>query len=245
MTTDRSFGKSFSLPRFFEKGKFVISESNYSCVGGNGAIYVDADPDSSWSVKIPENDRSWLSLSNYKSGKGKGSGILKFALDKNPNEEREGSLTIEKEGQKVSSHHLLYQKSGLSTVELTNSVMTLPFLETPKILELGIAGKFIAKEIKKIPEPFDLIALVIVEVVVALGGVLTAVLRNSVPHNLLPTPVSVFDLPPLPPPSPFPVPSFINLNEVNRLLQKLPLTPAFILEQTATLGAYIAIQTLS
>ena len=217
--------------------------SVFPCVGGSGAIYIDAPEHTAWIVTIPEHDRQWLNLNANQSNHSKGPAIIKYELKKNPRERRESSLEIRQNG-KLSHIQKIVQASGQSLVTQTNSVMDLPFLEFPRIMELGIAGKFIASELQKIPEPFDLIALLVVEIAIAICGILIAILRTSVPPHLLPTPVSAFSFPPLPPPCPLPIPSFIDPDKATEFLQKLPLTPAFILEQTATLDAYIATQML-
>lgn len=221
--------------------KRIIADGIYPCTGGPGAIYVAADANTSWSARFVGGSPDWIDLQGPTSGTG--DALLKFSVDINPDSNRSATLEIVESQSRRKSKHLIRQASGVSSKLQQDQVLELPFLEVPRIMELGIAGKFIAAQIQKIPEPFDLIALLIVEVVVALGGVLTATLRGAIPSELIPTPKPVFPLPPLPPPSPLPIPSFIDTSQAESFLMQIPITPAFILEQTATLCAYIAIET--
>lgn len=219
------------------KNKRIIADCIYAGSGGNGAIYVDAKRSTSWSAAISNSGSDWIQFQSASSGTG--DAILKFSLSPNAGPDREATISISTSSGKFSGSHLIRQGSGEGIKVQSDEVMNLPSLEIPRIMELGIAGKFIATEIQKIPEPFDLIALVIVEIVVALGGLLTAALRASIPSELFPMPKPVFELPPIPPPSPLPDPATIQ-----NLLAQVPLTLTFILEQTATLCVYIAIETL-
>lgn len=224
------------------KYKRVIADCIYAGVGGEGAIYVNAPSKCSWTARLTGGAAQWSHFKGASSGTG--DAIVRFEINPNPHSDRQGELIIEEDGDERLSSHSIRQGSGAGVKIQTDEVMRLPFLEVPLIMELGIAGKFVAQKIKKIPEPFDLIALVIVEAIVAIGGILTATLRSAIPTDLLPMPKSVFAYPPLPPPSPFPVPGFINLSKFENLLENIPITPGFIYEQTATLCAYIAIETL-
>lgn len=95
-------------------------------------------------------------------------------------------------------------------------------------MELGIAGKFVAAEIQKIPEPFDLIALVIVEVVIALLGVLAIALRGAL-SVAVPEPRTWFGAPP-----PYDV-----------MTETLPATAVCISQETALLLLYLPIDVLN
>lgn len=204
-----------------------------------GGFFLDMPATVPWTVHLPE--AGWLHAAEQSPTTGIGPAIFLFSADPNPGAVRSALIRIEYSG-KVREHTIT-QQSGSFTKTEGDTVLDLPFLLCPRVMEFAILFKWVTEMVKKIPMPWRLIVLVIVEVVVVLAGValvvLVEALKKLVPQS--PTPFSWPDMPthssviPMPVPCPFP----------QELTSHLDVTPSLIAMQTIVSGIYIAIETLS
>jgi len=204
-----------------------------------GGFFLDMPSKVPWTVHLPES--SWLHAAEQSPTTGIGPAIFLFSADPNPGAMRSALIRIEYSG-KVKEHTIT-QQSGTFTKAQGNAVLDLPFLLCPRVMEFAILFKWVTEMVKKIPMPWRLIVLVIVEVVVVLAGValvvLVEALKKLVPQS--PTPFPWPDMPThskvIPTPVPCPLPP--------ELTSHLDVTPSLIAMQTIVTGVYIAIETLS
>ncbi len=222
------------------KETLVLTPIPMAAVGASpaGAIFIDAPDGVSWTAE-PTTD--WVHPAEGVAARGKGPGVFTFSVDTNPGDEREGGISIVRDDTKTSVVHPLRQQAGASIREQSEQVLDFPWITVPRVMEIGIAAKWAAAQIKKIPEPFDLIALVIVEILVVVLG-FSLIAARALIAPLVPEPPTPFPWPPMPshsaiiPPMPVPLPPEVQA--------ALPVTTTLIAMQTAATAFYIALQTL-
>lgn len=120
---------------------------------GRGFVFVFASSTSGW--RLSSGD-SWLSTSGVESGDGYVR--LGYEVDSNPGKDRKTLLHVAWQGRTVKTLDV-YQFGG-SVVNTTKQMVLEPPSSTERgkflpfsllIMELGILGKFIAKEIRQTP----------------------------------------------------------------------------------------------
>jgi len=198
----------------------VAPALHVSCLGGLLATYLALPDHVHWSARLDAG--SWLTFDSGSATTGSGQAFVILEADRNTGPARAATLTIADAGGVALLVYPVTQVSAEPLATLNRSVLELPFSATPRVLELGIAGKFVAAQIKKIPDPFNLIALVIAElVVVALG--LIAIAVRALFASAVPEPRTWFGAPP----------TFEELTAI------LPATAICITEETYLLALYI------
>ncbi|MBI2517090.1 MAG: hypothetical protein HYV95_09250 [Opitutae bacterium] len=198
----------------------------FSAYGGEASAFIDAGTKVSWTATLSPDAAGWLSFSGLSTGTGPG--LVSLAAGRNTTEAHAAKLTVRLAGRARPLVWDAIQASALPLATLNTSVLEVPFPTTPRVMELGIAGKFIATEIQKIPEPFDLIALAIVEVLVALVGELAIALRGAL-SPVVPEPLTWFGAP----------------EPYDALTLVMPATAVCIQEETALLLLYLPIEVAS
>lgn len=198
----------------------------FGTYGGTTSVYFDLPPAVAWTASLSSSATGWLKLTA--GAQGTGPGLVTLVALRSTSEARQAELTVTP----ARGAPLVWpvaQMTAIPVATLNASALAVPFFpRTPTVMELGIAGKFIAQEIKKIPEPFTLLALALVEVVVILLGVLAITLRGML-ASLVPEPETWFGAP----------------EPYDELTRSLPATAVFLTEETTLLAIYIAEQTLA
>lgn len=203
-----------------------------------GAVFVDAPAGHSWTVNLAGD---WLFPATGSATSGTGPGVFVFGAKTNSGAARSGEVQIHTDGQAKVRTRPLLQQAGVWLQTESNSVLELPWLTVPRVMELGIAAKWIAAQIKKIPEPFTLIALVIVEILVVVLG-LTVLTARALVAPLFPEPPTPFPWPPMPSTDPgSTADGSVFPPEITR---HIPVTSAVIAMQTVTTAIYLALETL-
>lgn len=198
----------------------------FGAYGGEASAFIDAGTKISWTAALSPDAAGWLDFSGPASGTGPG--LVTLTAQRNTTAAHTARLTVRIAGRPRPLVWEAIQSSALPLATLNASVLEVPFPTTPRVMELGIAGKFIATEIQKIPEPFDLIALALVELLVALIGELAIALRGAL-SPVVPEPMTWFGAP----------------EPYDALTQVMPATAVCIQEETALLLLYIPIEVLS
>lgn len=198
----------------------------FGAYGGEASAFVDTGSTTSWTATLSPDAAGWLDFSGPASGAGPG--LVTLTAQRNTTAAHTATLTVRIAGRPRPLVWEAIQSSALPLATLNASVLEVPFPTTPRVMELGIAGKFIATEIQKIPEPFDLIALAIVEVLVALIGELAIALRGAL-SPVVPEPMTWFGAP----------------EPYDALTKVMPATAVCIQEETALLLLYLPIEVLS
>ncbi|HTQ31591.1 MAG TPA: hypothetical protein VMI53_10310 [Opitutaceae bacterium] len=198
----------------------------FGAYGGKTSVYLDLAAGAAWSAALSAGAAGWLSFDGASSGTGPA--LLTLTAPPSTAGRRSARLTVRPAG---AGAPLVWPVEQISTAPLSTlnaSVLAVPFPTVPTVMEFGIAGKFIAGEIQKIPEPFDLIALVIVELVVLVAGLVAIALRQAV-SVIVPEPRTWFGAP----------------EPYDSLTLVLPATAVFLAEETALLAIYIAREVLT
>lgn len=198
----------------------------FGAYGGETSAFVDAGTNVSWTATLSPDAAGWLDFSGPASGTGPG--LVTLTASRSTAGPQTATLTVRVDGRRQSLVWEATQCSAVPLATLNASVLEVPFPTTPRVMELGIAGKFIATEIQKIPEPFDLIALAIVELLVALVGELAIALRGAL-SPIVPEPMTWLGAP----------------EPYDALTQVMPATAVCIQEETALLLLYLPIEVLS
>jgi len=193
--------------------------------GGYNFVFVDAPAQAHWTASLAPAG-AWVNFDGASADIGPG--ILKLVASSNTAGQRDAQLSVQIAGAASPRTWPIVQTSAVPLKLLNDAALAVPFPTVPNAMELGIAGKYIAQQIKKIPEPFTLIALLIVEIVVILLGLLAIALRTAL-APLVPEPPTWLGAPP--PYAP--------------LTAALPATTVFLVEETVLLALYILEQTLA
>jgi hypothetical protein len=200
--------------------------------GSVAYFFLAADHDENWRIRASAD---WLHFGSPTAGVGP----ALIALHAVPNVGEARTATISIARRRGDEYKLARQASALPMRAQQDAVEQVPFATVPRTMELGIAAKFVAKEISKIPEPFDLIALAIAEVIVILVGVGAISLRELMAPDI-PEPTSWLAHPPLPSPLPNPLPP-----PLAQLIAKLPVTVTVQAQETILTAIYLAQQVLT
>ena len=199
----------------------------FGTYGGDGTVFVDMPDTTDWTATLSADAASWVVIAAGTTGRGPG--LVKLSACRNTTDRHTAELTVTPAGAYPPRRWPLVQMSAVPVATMNASVLAVPFFpRTPTVMELGIAGGFIAKQVKKIPEPFTLLALLVVEIVVILLGVLAIMIRSML-SALVPEPKTWFGAP----------------EPYDPLTQELPATAVFIIEETSLTAVYIAEQTLA
>ena len=204
----------------------------FGAYGGTTSVFVPAADHEQWSAALSADAVPWLTLGDGAAGRGTGLVVLNAA--QNLAAGREATLTVTFAPHRRPLVRVVAQMTAVPLHTLNDSVLQVPFMMVPRVMELGIAGKFIAEQIAKIPEPFNLIALLVVEIVVVIAGILAFLVRGAL-APIVPEPKTWFGVP---------------LEDgyaapFDPLTQIVPATAVCIAEETVMLAIYIAEQTLS
>lgn len=198
--------------------------------GAKASVFLDATHDTTWSAAIIGGS-SWLALDPPTSGTG--SALLTVIAQTSTGPQRSAQLKVTAPGGRTLLECRVIQASAEALAVLNDSVMEVPFPNVPRVMELAIAGNFIGTELQKLPivivRP---IVVLIVEVIVAVAGLLLVLLRELVTQldPQLPEPVTWFPAPPAPPGFP----------PFGELAKVLPVTTVIITEETYLLALFIA-----
>lgn len=199
----------------------------FGAYGGTTSVWIDLRARTPWTASLSASAAGWLAFSGATSGTGPG--LVTLVTEPSTTREQRAALVVQPAPPAPALTWPVVQVSTEPLSTMNASVLAVPFFpRTPTVMELGIAGKFIAKEIKKIPEPFTLIALLVVEIVVILLGILAIVIRGTL-SPVVPEPKTWFGAP----------------EPYDALTEALPATAVFLTEETTLLAIYIAEQTLA
>lgn len=144
---------------------------------GEGFVFVFTPSTSGWSLASGD---SWLSPSGVESGGGYTR--LAYEVDSNPGSSRQTRLQVRRLGRTVKSFHV-FQFGGSAVNSMKKMVLDPPSSSergrfppfSLLIMELGILGKFVAKEIKKAPaEAWPPAVAAVAATIEAVAGVLVA-----------------------------------------------------------------------
>ena len=193
--------------------------------GGYVFVFVDLPSQVSWTATISPAS-AWLSFRQESTGTG--AAILGLVARNNTGAQRQAQLQVQAAELPPVHTWPVVQSSAVPLKLLNDAALAVPFPAVPNAMELGIAGKFIAQQIKKIPEPFTLIALLVVEIIVIVLGLLAIALRTAL-APLVPEPLTWLGAP-LP---------------YDPLTRQFPATTVFLVEETVLLVSYILEQTLA
>jgi hypothetical protein len=195
--------------------------------GGSSFVFIDAPATAGWSATLTPAG-AWVKFVSASTGTGPS--ILQLTADSNTADQRQGTLSVAIANVAPTLVWPIVQTSAVPLALLNEAALAIPPFPpaVPNAMELGIAGKFIAQQIKKIPEPFTLIALLIVEIIVIVLGLLAIALRTAL-APLVPEPKTWLGAP-----EPF-----------SPLTLTLPATTVFLIEETVLLALYILEQTLA
>lgn len=195
----------------------------FGAYGGKTSVFVDARATAAWSASL--ESAAWLAFAGPADGTGPG--LVTLAAPPSTGAQRSGTLVVRIAGESAPRAWPVVQASALPLATLNASVLATPFPGVPTVMELGIAGGYVAEQIQDIPEPFDLIALAVVELIVLALGALAIALRAAL-APVVPEPRTWFGAP-----EPF-----------TAFASALPATGVFLVEETLLLAAYILEQTL-
>lgn len=199
----------------------------FGACGGTTSIFVNAADHETWSAALA-TEPAWLTL--VAGATGTGSGLITLKAEQSTTGERSATLTVRFQGARAPLAWPVTQDSASPLATLNASVLQVPFAFVPALMELGIAGKFIAQQVAKVPEPFTLIALVIVEIIVVVVGLLAIVVRSAL-APVVPEPKTWFG-----------VPTGGFAEPYAPLTLVLPATAVYITEEISMLALYIAEQ---
>lgn len=197
----------------------------FGAYGGTTSIFVNAADHETWSAALASNG-PWLTL--VAGATGTGSGLVTLKAEPSTTRERTATLTVRFQGARAPLAWPVAQDSAVPLSTLNDSVLQVPFAFVPSLMELGIAGKFIAQQVAKVPEPFTLIALLIVEIIVVAVGLLAIAVRGAL-APVVPEPKTWFG-----------VPDGGFAEPYAPLTLVLPATAVYITEEISMLALYIA-----
>lgn len=189
-------------------------------------VFSGAGAGESWHASLSGGD-GWLTLGAVA---GTGPEVIDLSFGANEGPARKAALAIAFPGSRKRPSIVYDVRQASAEALLANNRMALadPFPGVPRVMELGIAAKYVASLIKKIPKPFSLIALAIVEVVIIALGVVVYVVRLAL-APVLPEPKTW-----LPANTPFIV-----------LKDAVPASGIVIIQETVNTAAYTAKQALA
>jgi len=204
-----------------------------------GCFFIDAPKGVSWSVDLSTVD--WVHPSDISSPSGVGPALFLFSADVNEGDPREGFVQIYIG--KSSRKRILHQQSGKYTKSAGDAVLDLPFVKCPRVMEFAILLKWLTGLLKKIPEPWRILVLIVVEVLIVIGGVALALIVEAL-KSIVPVKATPFSWPDMPSQSSM-IPEPISLDQFQPITSKLDVTPSLIVMQTAVSAIYVALETLS
>lgn len=212
--------------------------------GGSGCVFVNAPKSAAWSARATD---SWLQL-DFGSEQGVGPGLASFSVGANPGGPRVSQVEIawhgsRGHGSQTQLSHTVEQQSSVAAQAQSDSVLQLTFPTVPRVMELGIAAKFAAQEIEKLPGIFRIIGLLIAEVVVLLAGVATVVARTAVAAPNAPSSPDYYEELAMPLPC-WELPGLLGQLLPLPVVQDVPITSIVIGEQTVLTMVYLALEVL-
>lgn len=200
------------------------------------SIYVLVPEKTTWIATLTTG-ADWLTLVRPTSRTGPGLLTLSVATSNTGSEKKAELLVATAEGRPLFRRHVR-QASGVPLHTLNTSVLAVPFPSTPRVMELGIAGKFIGTELQKVPReilgiPVRLIVVIIVDLLLILLGLLIVVLRALafLLDPRLKEPLTWF--PPPAQPAGFPA-------AITDLSATVPVTTVYLLQEIYLLVVYVA-----
>jgi hypothetical protein len=225
----------------FEELNFPVvyegPQASYGSLKGGG-FFIDAPADVTWSVDISRID--WITLYKDKQLSGKGPYLFFFSVKPNEGEEREGDIFIRIGNQRRK--RTIKQQSGAYIKSAGDSVLDLPFIKCPRVMEFAILFKWITEMVKKIPQPWRLIAIAVVEVVILIGGFAFAAVIEAL-KGVVPVESTPFTWPDMPSHSSiFKEP--YSLAPIRNKTSTFDVSPSLIVMQTAVSAIYVAWETL-
>ena len=209
------------------------------------SIYVLVPDTAKWDATILA-DSDWVSFEATKtdpapaSAAGTGPGLLTLTChDSNVGPEKQAELVVTTEAGAPLFRRRVRQASGVPLHTLNTSVLAVPFPATPRVMELGIAGKFIGTELRKVPReilgfPLRRLVVIIVDLILVLIGLLVVLLRALafVLDPRLKEPLTWF--PPPAQPAGFPA-------EITALsAEGVPVNTVYLLQEIYLLVVYVA-----
>lgn len=213
----------------------------FSGIGSEAAAFLPLDEGATWSIsELPP----WVTP----TGKTRGNRpyLLQLRASANPGGVRAGTLRVTVTGGKTgvkgdgrarepaALDWELTQYAGEPTRVQTNEITRMPWFNVPRTMEFGILAKFMAAEIAKVPEPWDLLVLLIAEVLVLLGGAGVLIVRMLL-ATVIPAP---------PPAFPIEIGDFQLPAALELLLRQIPVTATFRVEETVAFAIYLLEQVL-
>lgn len=195
----------------------------FGAYGGKTSIFIDATDRAAWTAVLSASAAGWLHLDGPAAGTGPG--LVTLSTEKSTVGEQTATLTVQVADAPKPLAWPVRQISSAPLSTLNASVLQVPFPTVPNVMELGIAGKYVAQQIVKVPEPFTPLVLAIVELIVPLLGELLIALRQAL-SEAVPEPKTWFGAP----------------QPYDALTTALPATAVFITEEYTLLDLYIAEQ---
>jgi len=226
----------------FKELNFPVVFDGPIAAGGEtrgGGFFIDAPKGVRWNVDLSR--ASWIHPSKLSLPAGLGPAIFLFSADVNEGAFREADVSIWIGDKKRT--RVLKQQSGAYTKSAGDGVLDLPFIKCPRVMEFAILFKWITEILKKIPQPWRLIVLVIVEIVIVLGGIAFAVIVEAL-KSVVPVEPTPFTWPDMPSQSSM-IPEPFSLAPFQRITSLLDVSPSLIVMQTAVSAIYVALETLS
>ncbi|MBS0661093.1 MAG: hypothetical protein JSR82_22975 [Verrucomicrobia bacterium] len=195
--------------------------------GGQNAAFVDVPAGATWQATLAA---AWASFAGPSAGTGPG--LISLTTQASIAPEQAGTLIVTSPAWNEPRVWPLRQFAMTPLRTLSDSTVQTPWPNVPNVMEFGIAAKWLGQQIQKIPEPFTLLALVILELLVVAAGILLITARLAA--SGVPEPRSW-----LPAPAGDPLAAlFDSLREV------LPLTSVNLTLETGLTALYLAQQAL-
>jgi hypothetical protein len=226
-----------SVPRFMA----ALSCFAFPPLGGEASAAVLSDPGMDWQLN---SDQDWPTIGPPEMAGGITS--WKISVSKNPNRNLEASLSLLYKQSPVQTF-AIYQAGG-NWIEFQAEMVLQPPHSSgrgafPLVMELGIAGKFIAQQLQKLPPPIKIAGLTAVMALIdALAA--SAIAARAALVNV-PEPPDLFNALPPPPKNPF-----LTCGAAEQLLipgcqltSASPMTQRLICQQGGLLSCYIVQQT--
>lgn len=208
------------MPPEFVAPKLPLRGGAYA---GEICAFVTAPDGVAWTAALAGGS-GWLTITDGTTGTG--CDLITLKTTSNTGGQRTAQLTATDSRGKILLETSVVQASADPLAALNKSVLALPEPPVvPRLMELGILGKWAASEIAKVPEPFTALVLAIVLLVVQLIGVLAIALRAAL-AVIIPEPETWFGAP----------------GPYDAMTKFMPANAVYIQEQTDLLTIYLPIE---
>ncbi|MBA3849520.1 MAG: hypothetical protein C0502_05920 [Opitutus sp.] len=144
--------------------------------GGPGAVWIDTAADHvTWSASLSAG-AAWVRIGS--GAQGRACGLVELTVDPSRDATREATLTVAFSDGRAPRTWPVRQTSAVPVATQSDNVLQARFVDAPRIMELAILGRFAAQEIAKVPEPFTLPVLALVEALIPVLGESAVAIRT-------------------------------------------------------------------